>query len=477
MRPMRGYLNNLVGCVAALVMAAMPLGTAHAADLHDARVWAGPSYTRLVLDARGPLNYTISQSGGQVVVDLRDTRLTGGFAEPEAQGLYQGMSHSRRGDHLKLVARVAPDSRLKSFMLKPVHGTDYRLVLDLYPAGNASTPRSSRRHGHVSKEAIASSREAAALLKAERKVVVCIDPGHGGKDSGAIGPGGTMEKNVTLAVGRDLAALINRQPGMKAVLTRNGDYYVPLKQRYEIARENKADLFVSIHADSYTSDDAKGSSVWVLSPRGKTSEAARVLADRENADLIGGTTLDGMDDSLAKVVLDLQQSWAIQASDVVARNVLKDLARLGPTHRGYVEKANFVVLRSPDVPSILVETAFISNPAEERKLRNPAHQEKLALAVMKGVKSYFESTPPQGTWFAAQAARREGGQLAAASGDAGHAVSRADTTVRDRHRVGRGESLSSIARHYGVSVGALKSANQMDNNTIRAGSVLMIPAS
>jgi N-acetylmuramoyl-L-alanine amidase len=215
----------------------------------------------------------------------------------------------------------------------------------------------------------------------------------------------------------------------------------------------------------------------VLSPRGKTSEAARVLADRENADLIGGTTLDGMDDSLAKVVLDLQQSWAIQASDVVARNVLKDLAKLGPTHRGYVEKANFVVLRSPDVPSILVETAFISNPAEERKLRNPAHQEKLAQAVMKGVKSYFESTPPQGTWFAAQAARRAGVELASASAPSARhrADDAADAHVRDMHRVGRGESLSSIARQYGISVGALKSANQMNNNTIRAGTVLTIP--
>ncbi len=473
MRPMRACLKSLGGCVAAVIMAAMPLCLAHAAELRDLRVWAAPSHTRLVLDAQGPLNYTISQSSGQVTVDLRHARLGGSFSEPAAQGLYQGISHSRRGDRLKLVAKVAPDSRLKSFVLKPTAGTDYRLVLDLYPGGKTSTDRSSHRHSRAGDEVVASSREAAVLLKAERKVVVCVDPGHGGKDSGAIGPDGTMEKNVTLAVARDLAAQINRQPGMKAVLTRNGDYYIPLKQRYEIARENKADLFVSIHADSYTSNDAKGSSVWVLSPRGKTSEAARVLADRENADLIGGTTLDGMDDSLAKVVLDLQQSWAIQASDVVARNVLKALAKLGPTHRGYVEKANFVVLRSPDVPSILVETAFISNPVEERKLRNPVHQEKLARAVMKGVKSYFESTPPQGTWFAAQAARRAGIDLAAAS--APSSQHQAGARVRDMHRVGRGESLSSIAKQYGISVGALKSANQMNNNTIRAGTVLTIP--
>jgi N-acetylmuramoyl-L-alanine amidase len=280
-------------------------------------------------------------------------------------------------------------------------------------------------------------------------------------------------------VARELAAQINRQPGMKAVLTRSSDFYIPLKQRYQIARENNADLFVSIHADSFTNDDARGSSVWVLSPRGKTSEAARWLADRENrADLIGGTTLDDKDDSLAKVLLDLQQGWAMQASDEVAGNVLKALGQLGPTHRGYVERANFVVLRSPDVPSILVETAFISNPAEERRLRDPAHQKKLAEAVMGGVKNYFESTPPPGTWFAAEAARRSGAQLASRKNSAaGKSVadSSAVMRARDVHKVGRGESLSSIARQYGVSVGALKNANQISSNTVRAGTTLTIP--
>ena len=333
------------------------------------------------------------------------------------------------------------------------------------------------------------------MLNGQRQVIVAIDAGHGGKDQGAHGPGGTLEKNVTLAVARDLAAQINSQPGMKAVLTRDGDYFIDLKRRYEIARENNADLFVAIHADSFTSDDARGSSVWVLSPRGKTNEAARWLADRENrADLIGGTTLDDKDDGLAKVLLDLQQGWAMQASEVVAGNVLKALGQLGPTHRGYVERANFVVLRSPDVPSILVETAFISNPDEERKLRDPAHQKQLASAVMDGVKNYFESTPPPGTWFAAQAARRNGIQLA--SGKSGSNDSRAapvktttgaalasdaspaaDAGIRDLHRVGLGEGLRSIARQYGVSVGALKNANQLSTDTVHAGTVLTIPAS
>jgi N-acetylmuramoyl-L-alanine amidase len=212
---------------------------------------------------------------------------------------------------------------------------------------------------------------------------------------------------------------------MHAVLTRDGDYFVPLKKRYEIARRNKADLFVSIHADAYTSADARGSSVWVLSKHGKVSEAARWLADSENrADLIGGVSLDDKDDTLASVLLDLSQGASIEASEAVASRVLKALSALGPTHRGYVERANFVVLRSPDVPSILVETAFITNPKEERKLRDPGHREQLASAILKGVQGYFQDTPPPGTWFAAVRSGRihpgetDAGTLLAAAQDA-----------------------------------------------------------
>jgi N-acetylmuramoyl-L-alanine amidase len=515
---MRGYLNNLGGFFAVAIMAAAPLSAAQAADLNGARVWAGSEYTRLVLDASGPLDYKISQNDGQVVVDLGNSQLSDGFADPSAQGLYRGMSHARLGDRLQLTAKVAPHSRLKSFVLKPTTGSGYRLVLDFYPGSGAvvaatsatsnssdndSTaqpvvesvvePTTERARSKSPHNDVASARQAAVMLNAQRKVVVCIDAGHGGKDQGAHGPDGTLEKNVTLAVARDLEARINRQPGMKAVLTRDGDYFIELPQRFKIARDNKADLFVSIHADSYTSDDAKGSSVWVLSPRGKTNEAARFLADRENAELIGGTTLDDKSDDLAKVLIDLQQSWAIQASDVIAGNVLNALGQLGPTHRGYVERANFVVLRSPDVPSILVETAFISNPAEEHKLRDPEHQDKLAEAVMSGVKNYFESTPPPGTWFAAQAARNNGVELASNSAGADKSsaampgsdntqltlassqVTPADADVRDLHRVGPGESLRSIAQQYGISIDALKSANQINSDTVRAGTVLTIP--
>jgi N-acetylmuramoyl-L-alanine amidase len=488
MRPMRGYLNKLAGWGVAVMLAAFVPCAAQAAQVKDARVWAGPQYTRVVLDADGPLHYTIAQKDGRIVVDLRDSQAAGGFSAPAAQGLFRGISHARRGDDLQLIAMVDPASTLKSFVLKPTADENYRLVLDLYPgsapsakppvaeAPAASAPAPTVNYSNPTRSRRVAAEQAAAMLNGQRAVVVAIDAGHGGKDQGAHGPAGTLEKNVTLAVARDLAAEINRQPGMKAVLTRDGDTFIPLKRRYEIAREHNADLFVSIHADSFTSDDARGSSVWVLSPRGKTSMAARWLADGQNrADLIGGISLDDKDDGLAKVLLDLQQGWAIQASDEVAGNVLRALAKLGPTHRGHVERANFVVLRSPDVPSILVETAFISNPAEERKLRDPSHQKLLANAVMSGVRNYFESTPPPGTWFAAQAARRRGVRVATIDTSAGSAV-KATGGAADTHKVARGESLSGIAQQYGISVGALKTANQIRSNIVQAGAVLTIPS-
>ena len=237
-----------------------------------------------------------------------------------------------------------------------------------------------------------------------RPLVIAIDAGHGGQDPGAKGPGGTREKMVTLAIARELARQVNATPGLKAYLTRDTDVFIPLVQRYQKARAAKADLFVSIHADSFTSPDASGSSVFVLSQRGASSQAARWLANQENAaDLVGGVKLQDKDDTLASVLLDLSQSATLKASEDMASQVLGGLKRLGPTHKGEVERANFVVLRSPDVPSMLVETAFISNPGEERRLNDPAHQSQLARAILDGVTSYFTRQPPPGTLYAARA--------------------------------------------------------------------------
>jgi N-acetylmuramoyl-L-alanine amidase len=522
-RAMRGLITRAVCLAGTAIVSAVASGALHAGDVKNARVWAGPTYTRVVFDLSGPTSYKISRNGDRVVLDLDDSRVLGSFDVPSAQGLLKGLSSTRQAGNVRLTAAVAPGSQTKSFVLGPSGSAGYRLVLDLYPgaggvapaertstvikavADDASQPASDDSSTADADDnapppvmAVSTSksshkgittRQAALLMNSQRQVIVAVDAGHGGKDQGAHGPDGTLEKDVTLAVARDLAAQINRQPGMKAILTRDGDYFIPLKQRYEIARQNQADLFVAIHADSYTSSDARGSSVWVLSSRGKSSVAAQMLADRENSsDLIGGVSLAAENDSLASVLLDMQQGWAVQASETVAQNVLNALSALGPTHRGYVEHANFVVLRSPDVPSILVETAFISNPMEEHKLRDSGHQQELATAVMDGVKSYFMNNPPPGTWFAVEAARRkgivvDGGSEVASVGKSAEKVADsdagapADSDVRDMHRVEAGESLRSIAKQYGVSVDALKNINGISTNSVRPGMMLEIPDS
>jgi N-acetylmuramoyl-L-alanine amidase len=521
---MRGIFTRVVCLAGTAIIAAVPCGVLRAADVKNARVWAGHDYTRVVFDLSGPAKYKLSQQGDRIVLDLSDSRVAGSLS-PSAQGLFKGLDSSRQGNSVRLTASVAANCQPKIFVLGPSGQSGYRLVLDLYPATAGVSVKSAPPAAISQPDAVASTaaadddtadstadapapapvtinasskltthkgvttRQAAVLLNSQRQVIVAVDAGHGGKDQGAHGPDGTLEKDVTLAVARDLAAQINRQPGMKAILTRDGDYFIPLKQRYEIARQNQADLFVAIHADSYPGSDAKGASVWVLSSRGKSSVAAQMLADRENSsDLIGGVSLAAENDSLASVLLDMQQGWAVQASQTVAQNVLNALSALGPTHRGYVEQANFVVLRSPDVPSILVETAFISNPNEERKLRDAEHQQQLATAIMDGVKGYFMNEPPPGTWFAAEAARRKGvsidnGTEVASTGKSTNKVAMttasaaADADVRDMHRVTEGESLRSIAKQYGVSVDSLKSINGISSNSVHAGMMLEIPDS
>lgn len=414
---------------------------ASAVVVEGLRVWAGPDHTRAVLDVTGPVEYKLFEltDPGRVVLDLDASKLASDCVVPGGSGLLQRIrTGPRNGEDLRVVLDLAGKATPKSFLLKPAGEHGYRLVIDLYPD---STPAVIER---------------APARATARDVVVVIDPGHGGDDPGAIGASGTYEKDIVLKVSKQLAEAINNEPGMHAVLTRDSDYYLPLKRRYQFAREHNADLFISVHADAFRSSDARGSSVWVLSPRGKTSEAARWLADRENrADLIGGVSLDDKGDTLARVLLDLSQGATMQISRDIADNVLAELAEIGPTHRGHVEKANFVVLRSPDVPSILVETAFITNPREERKLKSASHRRKLAQAILEGVREYFLEVPPPGSWFAARERNRPG----------------------QRHVVERGETLSAIAAHYKVSTASLRQANRLaDADLLRAGAVLQIPA-
>lgn len=290
------------------------------------------------------------------------------------------------------VARVAPPPLATNYAIQP--GTRIATGVPAATASSAAAPA----------QAPVKTMQDVMRRGGLRPLVIAIDAGHGGQDPGARGPSGSREKMITLAIARELARQVNATPGLKAWLTRDTDVFIPLTQRYQKARAAKADLFVSIHADSFSSPEARGSSVFVLSQRGASSQAARWLATQENAaDLVGGVKLQDKDDTLASVLLDLSQSATMRASEDMANQVLAGLRRLGKTHKGDVERANFVVLRSPDVPSMLVETAFISNPDEERRLNDPDHQRALARAVLDGVNAYFTRQPPPGTMYAARA--------------------------------------------------------------------------
>jgi len=289
----------------------------------------------------------------------------------------------------------------------------------------------------------------------QRKLVVAIDAGHGGKDPGAHGPSGVHEKDVTLAVARVLARRINDDPGMKAVLIRDGDVFVTLQQRYMKARAAQADLFISIHADASPNQTATGASVFVLSTRGASSQAARWLADSENAaDLVGGVSLDDKDRNLSAVLLDLSQSATMRASDDVAGQVLGALKNVGKAHHRDIERANFVVLRSPDVPSMLVETGFITNPGEEQKLDDPDYRNRLASAIASGVRQYFTVQAPPGSLYA----------------------SRQYSMPLSQHVVGRGETLGMIAAQHGVPLESLRAANNKRDDSVHVGEKLRIPA-
>lgn len=281
----------------------------------------------------------------------------------------------------------------------------------------AQSAQSAQAHSSVAREA-APAPVPVQPADVMRPLVIAIDAGHGGQDPGAVGPSGTREKDVTLAIARELARQVDATPGLKAYLTRDSDVFIPLHHRTRLAREAGADMFISVHADAAHNRNAKGSSVYVLSLRGASSQRARWLADKENAaDLIGGVRLQETDDTLASVLLDLTQSGQMKASEDAGQHILEGLKRIGNNHKPHIERANFAVLRTSDMPAMLVETAFLSNPEEEKRLIDPQFQRTVARAVLDGVNTYFSNQPPPGTLFAARAmAERQGGQRGEVSG-------------------------------------------------------------
>lgn len=413
-------------------------------DVQGVRIWAAPDNTRIVFDLSSPVEHEIFEleNPRRLVIDLKQARLNQDIVQPNTDDQYlQALRSGPRNDNdLRIVLDLKQSITSNSFLLKPNQRYGHRLVVDVHApdAGKtaattiAETIKATKPHGL-------------------RDVIIAIDAGHGGEDPGAIGPAGTYEKNVVMEISRRLADKVNAQSGMRAVLTRDGDYFLPLRRRIDIARQQQADLFVSIHADAFHDHRVSGSSVYVLSKRGASSEAARLLAERENAaDLVGGVSLDDKDDVLRAVLLDLSQTGTLEASLDVAERVVQGLAQAGKVRRKQVQSAGFLVLKAPDIPSILIETAFISNPAEERKLRDPKHQDALTTALANGLRTYFREHAPEGTLLASQERAR-------------------------RHVIVRGETLSTIASEYQVSQDALMRTNGLSNANIRAGQVLTIP--
>jgi len=406
---------------------------------------------RIVLDLSGPAVHTrfALDDPARIVVDIpnaqfnaRRLRLPSG-AGPVAVVRLGRQPHRA----VRLVLELNRQAEAQSFSVDPAAGQGHRLVVDVGGAPSAATPAAPR-------PVVAAHAPGQSL----RDLVVAVDAGHGGKDPGAIGRGGTREKNVTLAVARELVRVIDAEPGMRAVLTRDSDQFIALRERGRIARRHKADLFVSIHADAVANRGVTGSSVYVLSLRGASSEAAAWLADRENAaDLVGGVSLDDKDQVLASVLLDLSQTASITASLDAAAKVLRELDRVGELKRSQVQQAGFVVLKAPDIPSMLIETAFISNPEEERRLRSPEHQARLARAIHAGLRTYFYANPPPGTRIAMLAGRATG-----------RAVS---------HVVAPGETLAEVADRYRVSEDSLRRVNRIQGDALTAGVVLAVPVS
>ena len=432
-------MNKLISL---LFVCLLSSSLAHAARVEGVRVWTAPDHTRLVFDVDGPVEHKLFtlQNPERLVIDVKGARWSDG-GDPDAvenRQLLRLRHGTREGGDLRVVLDLKVPVRPKSFLLKPSQQYGHRLVIDLFD-----------RDGDGDKPRVAKSAEDIGRL---RDVVVAVDAGHGGDDPGAIGRGRTREKDVTLAIARRLKSLIDAETGMRAVLTRDGDYYVGLRKRMDKARGERADLFVSIHADAFRDKDVSGSSVYVLSRKGASSEAARWLAAQENAsDLVGGVSLDDKDEVLASVLLDLSQSATQQASAAAAQEVYQELRRVGRVHGGRVQRAGFVVLKSPDVPSMLVETGFISNPREERKLKDPSHQQRIAQALLGGIKEFFDHAPPPGTLLA----HARGGER--------------------QHVIKVGDTLSEIAERYQVTLGTLRRQNQLQGDVIRVGQVLRIP--
>ena len=429
------------------------------ADVQGVRLWHAPESSRLVfdLDRGSDHKLFLLSSPNRLVIDIENSRLLKAMEGlPTESGPVKKVRSGMRNDKdLRIVLDLREAVEPKSFQLKPNDKYGHRLVVDLYHKVKA------KKQGGIKPVKINKPNyHAKSSLKSKRDIIVVVDAGHGGEDPGTIGHGGVHEKKVVLAIAKKLQALLKKEKGFKAKMVRTGDYYVGLRERTKHARKANADLFISIHADAFSSPRASGSSVFALSQKGATSEAARWLADKENAsDLIGGVggvSLDDKEDLLAGVLLDLSMTASLSVSLELGQLVLNSMGGVGHLHKKRVEQAGFAVLKSPDIPSLLVETGFLSNPKEAKKLKSSSYQTQMAKAIFKGIKRYFQQSPPVGT-------------LLASIKNKGRAIR--------RYIIAPGDTLSVIAQKYATSMAKLKSMNGLKSSTIRVGQVLKVPAS
>lgn len=439
--------KKILGYLVSLLLL-LPSCIVYSADINSVRLWRAPDHTRLVFDLSAPVDHKIFplKSPARLVIDIVDSQIKSNaddldFADTPIEQLRYG---KRNNKDLRVVLDLSAEIKPRSFVLAK-HGDKHdRLVIDLYDA---------------QKETVKTVAQVTDIEKGQRDIVVAIDAGHGGEDPGALGPKKIREKDIVYKISQQLQRMVDAEPGYKAHMVRTGDYYIPLKSRRNKAREVRADIFISIHADAFKNPKAKGASVFALSRRGATSETARFLASKENeADLIGGVggvSLDDVDDMLAGVLVDLSMTASLARSLDVGDRVLGEIGKVTKLHKHQVEQAGFAVLKSPDVPSILVETGFISNPDEANKLDTFGHRKKLATAIFHGVKSYFNDTPPAGTYVAWKK----------------------HSTAALSHTIAKGDTLIGIANRYRVSVNDLKALNGLKNADIKIGQILKIPAS
>ncbi|MGM0831688.1 N-acetylmuramoyl-L-alanine amidase [Halomonas qinghailakensis] len=473
-----------------------------AATVESMRLWSAPDHARLVFDLTAAANANVFslENPSRLVIDLDDSYLDTDVSTLPLNGsaIDEVRTGVRDGGGLRVVLELNRQISPRHFTLPPNDQYGHRLVVDLeYPgesavenpidpieamirdqeilAQRANTQAQAQSQAQsepqpqeqVTRPSQAPQESAVEVQPAQphprRDIIIAIDAGHGGEDPGAIGPAGTREKDVVLEISRRLAAEVNGTHGFKAVLIRDGDYYLGLRQRTQLAREQKADFFVSIHADAFTSPRPQGSSVYALSQRGATSETAQWLADSENrSDLIGGVdgnlSLRDKDQVLRGVLLDLTMTATLNDSLSIGGQVLDQLGRINRLHKSRVEQAGFMVLKSPDIPSLLIEVGFISNPDEERRLRDPVHQRGLSTAIFNGLRDHFERNPPPASLLAWQRdnQRRPSG---------------------NEYRIQSGDTLSAIAVRHGVPVNQLKQANDINGDVIRVGQVLRIPRS